>query len=70
MPEDARSVSVALPYLTEQEAIAFLKGDPSIPAKPKLAEFALCIPLSHIAAKMYQTRDERFSWQGIRVDKN
>ena len=64
MPEDERSLSIALHVLSEEEVVAFLQGDASVPGKPTLEEFALISPGT--SSKAYD-HEEQFSRRGILV---
>jgi hypothetical protein len=64
MPQDERSMSIALERLSEKEAVAFLAGDTSVPGKPRLEEFALTSPGTR--GKSYD-HEEQFSRRGILV---
>ena len=51
--------------LTEAEASAFIRGDPTIPGNPKLVEFAL--EFAPDSPNQFSGRIERFSARGLQV---
>lgn len=54
------------PMRSQEEALAFLRGDTSLPGDPKLLEFALCFPdLDHGGRDI--DRIERYAPQGLMV---